>query len=101
MIPHALFVHQSELGINNAELVTLLNILAHWFEAKNYPFPSANTLAKRMGTTQRTVERNLKNLLNKGLLAPDKNERGTKCYDPSGLVATLAAFRKERSLAKG
>lgn len=72
MVPHALLINQSKLELTNAELVTLLNILAHWFNAYDYPFPSANAIAKRMGIDRRTVERNIKSLLDKGFLTKEK-----------------------------
>lgn len=71
-VPHDLFRYQAKLGLSNNELVTLLNILDFWWEAKNNPFPAVDQLAKRMSADRRTVHRYLKSLQDKGYVVRDK-----------------------------
>lgn len=102
-VPHALFRFQKELGLSNAELVTLLNILDFWWDATKNPFPSAATLAKRMNTNTRSVQRHLKVLHEKGY-AVRKHEIGkTKSDEPwgfnlEGLVKRLSQLVADEKL---
>lgn len=87
-IPSVLLRKQSEIGLSTSEMITLLNVLSYWWRADGLPFPGTSSLAQRMGTTTRTIERNLNQLLEKGLLKKVVKD-GRRSYDPAGLVALL------------
>lgn len=94
ILPDVLIRGQRRLGISNGEMVTLLNLLMHWWEKENLPYPKTSTIARRMGTSQRTVERHLKELQAKGLVSKvvvkdDPNRAVQQRYDLSGLVNAL------------
>lgn len=61
-VPDLLFKYQSELGVSATELVVLLNITMHRWSVEDRPFPSASTIAKRMGVNERTVQRSFRSL---------------------------------------
>src|SRR5258708_6806437 len=82
-VPHLLMLHQSALGITISELNVFLNIFMHWHDSERLPFPHTATIAKRMGTTRRSIQRLVRSLKKKGLLArvPGVSRRDPKRYD--------------------
>jgi hypothetical protein len=58
-LPDVLLFHQHELGLSSEVLNVALHILAHWYAPERLPFPSAKTIARRMGVSERTIERYL------------------------------------------
>ena len=67
-LPDVLLFHQSEVGLSSEELNVLLNVMAHWYEPERLPFLRSTTIAKRMGVSERTVQRLLAALSHKGFL---------------------------------
>lgn len=92
-VPHALFKHQAALELSNSEMVTLLNILDFWWLSDRLPFPGVAMLAKRMGVSERSVQRAVERLEQRQLVKrsvidlPDGEKR--RGFDVSGLVARL------------
>lgn len=98
-VPHDLFRFQAQLGLSNGELVTLLNILDFWWDAKNAPFPGAKALAKRMDTDPRTVQRHLKSLQDKGYAIRQRGTDEKRRFHLDGLVSHLSKLvRREIGL---
>ncbi len=62
VIPDALFIKQHELGLDQTDVVVLLNLTSYWWYRDLPPFPRTNVIAKRMGVTARTVQRVLRKL---------------------------------------
>lgn len=92
-VPDLLLRSQSKLGLASNDMVVLLHIVMHWWYADKLPFPATATIAKRMGQTPRTVQRSLKILRDKGLIAPRQVAFGKdvrRCWDPAGLVDCLS-----------
>jgi DNA-binding GntR family transcriptional regulator len=94
-----LLLHQKDLGLNAEDLNVLLNLLAHWYVPDRAPFPSAKTIANRMGVSERTVERSLSRLRQRGLIARKRVETrsraGIKGHDLQPLVEKLEPFARE------
>jgi DNA-binding MarR family transcriptional regulator len=69
----------------------------HWFDAGRLPFPHTATIAKRMGTTQRNVQRLINSLQKKGMLdkVPGQLKRDPKQYDVRPLLLKLQPRAKE------
>jgi DeoR/GlpR family transcriptional regulator of sugar metabolism len=81
-----------------------LNVLAqlfqHWGQADDTPFPSKETIARRLCKSERTIQRYLTGLEAAGLIkriARFKGHKGqtSNGYDLSGLVAKLAELEPE------
>lgn len=89
-VPHDLFRFQSQLDLSNGELVTLLNVLDFWWEAKKAPFPGAGALAKRMNTDPRTVQRHLKSLQDMGYAVRERGNDEKRRFNLSGLTRRLS-----------
>ncbi len=57
MVPNSLLKHYGQLGLTPSEFLILVNIESYRWEADNFPFPSVETLAKRVDMKTRTVTR--------------------------------------------
>ena len=68
VVPWVMLSRQRELGLASLELVVLMHLISSWWEANNAPYPSSQTIAKRMAVSARTVQRHLKSLETKGFL---------------------------------
>jgi hypothetical protein len=98
-VPDGLLRHQIELGLNPTDVLVLLNICMHWWESDpdKWPHPRPITIAKRMGTSTRTVERRIANMCKLGLIewmAAESPGKGVSIrrFKLDGLVAKLAAI---------
>lgn len=90
-LPHLLLANQSTLNIGSAELNVFLNIFMHWHDAARLPFPHTSTIAKRMGTSQRNVQRLINSLKKKGLVEkiPGEKRSDAMRYDVRPLLMKL------------
>ena len=67
-VPDVLIRSQAKLGLNTAEMVVILNILMHWWDPDEWPYPRTTVISERMGVTRRTVQRAFESLASKGLV---------------------------------
>jgi hypothetical protein len=93
-VPDLLFKHQDSLQLNPTELVVLLNVLMHWWYRHQKPFPRPTTIARRMGSTVRTVQRAIAKLESEGLLVRQIGPNRVPVLDPEPLVQRLSEFAK-------
>jgi hypothetical protein len=93
-VPDLLFKHQETLNLNPTELVVLLNVLMHWWYRHQKPFPRPTTIARRMGSTVRTVQRAIAKLEEERLLVRQFGPNKVPVLDPEPLVRRLSAFAK-------
>jgi hypothetical protein len=100
LVPVQLLRRQKDLGLADNDLVVLLNLLSHWWDSDEKPYPRTATMAARMGTSPRTVQRCLENLEARGLIArirgeqvaaKGKNQTVTR-YDLRGTVNRLKGY---------
>jgi DNA replication protein DnaD len=99
LVPDVLVRHQHRLGLNCTDMVVLLNILMHWWESErdSLPHPRPAQIARRIGTTARTVQRCIRKLSEKGLikwLPSERHQSGIaiRRFDLDGLCAHLLAL---------
>jgi hypothetical protein len=64
IVPDLLLRHQGSLNLTTNDVVVLLHLTMAWWEAERPPFPRAHTIARRMGASERTVQRSLSRLQN-------------------------------------
>lgn len=105
LVPNLVFLLQSKLGLSSHQVVILLNLSMHWWRKPDLPFVRPSTLAKRMGISRRTVERQLKALCDMGLVqkkALPVNARTTATigYDLAGLVARIEKMAPKEPRSK-
>ena len=103
-VPNVLMRAQAKLKLSVTQMVVLLNILLHWWHSQSMPFPSTPAIAKRSGLSVRTVQRSLRELEKKGLIARVRGRpqyKGTHYenrrarYDLSGLRQQLSELAQK------
>lgn len=97
-LPYVLLLHQGALKLSSENLNVLLHVLAHWHSKGRMPYPHSNTIAKRMGSSQRTVQRSLSWLCKNGFLAkvPKRRRTDRQAFDPDPLVKKLTPYALDR-----
>jgi DNA-binding transcriptional MocR family regulator len=90
---------QQRLGLSPELLNVLLQIISHWWNADEEPFPSKEEIARRMGRSARQVQRYLKELEIGGFIRriPRMTVRGqtSNKYSLEGTVAKLKAIEPD------
>ena len=104
-VPDILIRSQKRLQLSATEMVVLLNILLHWWQPDEWPFPRISTISERMGIGRRTVERAIQSLREKGLLIRLRSESinggpSVRRFDLSGLIHTLERLVEENERFK-
>ena len=104
-VPDILIRSQKRLQLSATEMVVLLNILLHWWQPGEWPFPRISKISERMGIGRRTVERAIRSLNEKGLLIRLRSESkddgpSVRRFDLSGLVHTLEQLVEENERFK-
>ncbi|WP_375462170.1 helix-turn-helix domain-containing protein [uncultured Enterovirga sp.] len=93
IVPAILLRHQQRLGLTPLEMLLVLNIVAEWDEPNELPSPRPSVLAKRIGTSPRTIQRAITKLAQAGLVErrPSETCRGmtVRRFDLSGLRKRL------------
>jgi hypothetical protein len=100
LIPNLLLQAQGRLKISPVQLTVLAQLFQHWWNADDDPFPSKETIARRLGKSERMIQRYLTQLETAKLIkrVPRfKSHKGqtSNGYDLSGLVAKLAELEPE------
>ena len=99
-LPDVLLFNQVELGLRSEDLNVLLHLTAHWYFPERMPFPRVTTISKRMGVSERTVQRSLSRLRKIGLVGGTKNEDGRAAFDLAPLVERLKPLANKRLAEK-
>ena len=93
LLPDVLLKHQGRLHLSATDVVVLINLTMSWWFPERLPFPRPTTIAKRMGTGVRTVQRSLQRLEDRGLVTRvrlrSSESPGSIAFDLSGLVREL------------
>jgi DNA-binding Lrp family transcriptional regulator len=100
-IPSIILERQEALGLDPVDLNIILQLAYHWRERERLPYPSKNTLAKRIGISARTVQRRIATLEKLGFIerrtrtlkngGNDSNE-----YSLAGLIGKATPFADEK-----
>lgn len=104
IVPAVLFRAQARLGLSGMQLVLILQLHEYWWKSDQLPFPKKETLAKRMGISEKQVQRLTKQLEVAGYIKRivRKNYRGqtSNGIDFTGLVKKLKELAPEFMQAK-
>jgi DNA-binding transcriptional ArsR family regulator len=93
VLPDMLVKHQGDLELGPADLVVLINLTMQWWFADRLPFPTTATIARRMGTSPRTVQRSLSRLERMGLLTKARRGQGKSlAFDLTPLSDRLRSY---------
>ncbi|MBE0465570.1 helix-turn-helix domain-containing protein [Halomonas colorata] len=77
-LPSSLMFLQAQLGLTSTDLNVLLNLMIHWWDAKDRIYPSQDSIAYRMGVSKRTVQRTLDRLVDLELIEVKHTKRNGK-----------------------
>lgn len=106
IVPSLLLKAQARLDLTAQELVVLLQIIDHWWDADNWPYPGKAILAERLNLSTKQIQRHTASLEKKGILTK-KQRYGAKHkgklsneYNLSGLVSKLKELEPEFTEAK-
>jgi len=89
-VPNALLKSYSILDITPAQFLVLVNLESFRWNAKEYPYPSIERLARRMGVAERSVTRNISALENKhGLIERIPRSYKTNAYSFEPIICRL------------
>ncbi|WP_228710089.1 helix-turn-helix domain-containing protein [Klebsiella pneumoniae] len=97
MVSHSYipFLPAGALNMTPTTFNVLLHLIIHWWKPYDWPHPSQESIAVRMGVSSRTVQRSLQELENYGLLTKIRTSKdnpkykGRNIYDMSLLVKSL------------
>lgn len=99
IIPAVLLRAQRRLGLSSSQLAFLLQVADFWWTAGDWPFPKKETLAQRLGLSEKQVQRLACGLEKRGYLKrierKGKYGRKSNGYDLSGLVKKLNELAPE------
>lgn len=100
MVPTMMLWMQARLGLSSPQTMVLLQILSHWFDCGSLPWPSKDTIAKRLAIKPRQVQRILSDLENAGLIERKaryfrSGGQSSNAYSLEGLIAKLNALEPE------
>ena len=104
-IPSVLLRAQSRLHLGPIELNVLLQMIDHWWDSEDMPFPAKKRLAERMGVSEKTIQRAVARLVTEGLIrrTPRHNRHGgqtSNLYDLSPLVEKLTPIAEDMLKAR-
>jgi DNA-binding transcriptional ArsR family regulator len=99
IVPDALFLKQRHLGLDQTDMLVLLNLNTFWWFKNSPPYSRTSVIARRMGVTQRTVQRSLKKLESSGLIrrSPFLSDSGETfpAIHLDGLISALEKLAKD------
>jgi len=77
----------------------------YWWDPQRRPFPSKKELAERIGVTPKTIQTNMRQLENAGLIEREKRRTAagdwnSNIYHLDGLVSKIKSFEPEFTAAR-
>lgn len=105
VVPNILIQAHRALHLDPLDVLIVLNLNMHWWEARNLPYPKPSMIAERLGVATRTVERRIKKLekaeLVERLPAELLGRRSVKRFRLDGLVQRLTDLAKKAVASRG
>ena len=95
ILPDLLLRCQRELDLTTNDVVVLLNLTMAWWERDRLPFPRTATIARRMDTSERTVQRSIDRLRKLRLLYKTTRRDAAGETRPAFDLSPLAAKLQE------
>ena len=93
-IPSILIQAQSRLGITPLQMNIVIQLLSYWRDPDRRPFPSKKELAGRIGVTDKTIQNNIRELEEAGLIRRElrrtaAGDWNSNIYHLDGLVKRI------------
>ena len=89
-VPMSLLKLQSKLGLDPVDLGVLVNLLGYRWTSEAGVFPRNSIISKRMGVSERTVQRSTQKMIKLGLIARSLDDEGRRVLKLDPLVAQVA-----------
>lgn len=86
-VPSILIKAQCQLGITPLQMNIIIQLLDYWHDPERKPFPTKQDLADRMNVTGKTIQNNMRQLEQAGLVR--REARKTACGDWSSNIYHL------------
>ncbi len=103
IVPALLLRAQGRLGLSATQLALILQLSEFWWEDGKLPWPKKETVAKRLGITEKQVQRLARELEQRGYIKRvtrmTRHGQTSNAYDLSGLVSKLQALAPEFAAA--
>lgn len=102
-LPILILEKQHHLRLSPTSLNILLHLISLWWEKDNHPYPSQIAIAKKIGLSPRTVQREIAKMRKSGVLKitqtkiNDSKHLGRNIYDLSPLVSKLEKLAEEEN----
>ena len=104
-VPSIMIKAQSRLGITPLQMNIIIQSLDYWHDPERKPFPTKQDIASRMKVTGKTIQNNIRQLEQAGLIR--REARRTACgdwnsniYHLDGLVERIKKFKPDFAEAK-
>jgi predicted transcriptional regulator len=92
------FINEGQ-RLTPVELLVVFQLVGAWWQRDKMPFPSMAELAKRLGVSERQVQRAIARLVKANIIAKTKRRRrgmiAPNAYDLTPLVELLGSIAKE------
>lgn len=104
-IPSLLIQAQSRLGITPLQMNIIIQLLGYWRDPNRRPFPSKKELAGRIGVTSKTIQNNIRELEEAGLVCRELRRTAvgdwnSNIYHLDGLVERIRKLEPDFAKAK-
>jgi DNA-binding transcriptional regulator YhcF (GntR family) len=99
-LPSIILEKQSALGLEPIDINIIMQIVKHWRQKDNLPFPSKRRIADAIGIHSRTVQRRISAMVHAGFIKRVERRNTMKgtmstSYDFSGLIKLAVPFANE------
>ena len=104
-IPSILIQAQSRLGITPLQMNIVIQLLSYWRDPDRRPFPSKKELAGRIGVTDKTIQNNIRELEEAGLIRRElrrtaAGDWNSNTYHLDGLVKRIQKLEPDFAEAR-
>ena len=95
IVPNLLLTQQEVLGLGSHQCLLLIHLMTYWWESGRNPYPSKAVLARRMGVSERQIQRYISDLIKTGFVRRRREDvrtrtgRSAVSFDLTGLVEKL------------
>lgn len=104
MVPSLLLRAQRRLGLSAQQLALIIHLCDFWWYDDKLPWPKKETLAERLGLTEKQIQRIVRALEERGYLKrirrTTRHGQTSNGYDLSGLAEKLQELAPEFAEAK-
>lgn len=99
ILPSLLFRAQKRLGLSPSQLALIVQLTDFWWREDDIPWPKKETIAQRLGITEKQVQRIVRDLEKRGYIRRVKrltrHGQTSNGYDLSGLAMKLQQLAPE------